>query len=116
MLAFAEDKKVIVKRYSSTLGEFNRPIKTLNEVGTYLCHIAQSTSSTAQKQPQKETTTDLTLYVEPDADIKEGDILYIYKIDEYENIILSTEFKALADKPYEKRTILAVPLVSTEEV
>ena len=116
MLTFAEDKKVIVKRYSSVLGEFNRPKKTLDEVGTYMCNVSQDTSSTAQKQPQKEVTTDLTLYVEPDADIREGDILYIYEIDEYENIILSTEHKALADKPYKKRTILAVPLVSTEEV
>lgn len=116
MLAFAEDKKVIVKRYSSVLGELNRPKKSLNEVGTYLCHISHGNSSTAQKQPQKEVTTDLTLFVEPYADIREGDILYIYEIDEYENIILSTEYKALADKPYKKRTILAVPLVSTEEV
>lgn len=116
MLAFREDKKVIVKRYSSTLGELNRPKKTLEEVATYWCAIAESTSSTAQKQPQKENITDLKLFVEPDADIKKGDILYIYEVDEYEHIILSTEFKALADKPYKKRTILAVPLVSTEEV
>ena len=116
MLSFIEDKKVIVKRYSSLLGEYNRPTKSLNEVGTYLCHVSQGTSSTAQKQPQKETTTNFNLYVDPDADIREGDVLYIYEIDEYEDIILSTERKALADKPYKKRTILAVPLVSVEEV
>lgn len=116
MLAFAEDKKVIVKRYSSTLGEFNRPIKNLEEVATYFCNVAEGSSSTSQKQPQKENITDLTLYVDPEADIKKGDILYIYELDEYEDIILSTELKALADKPYKKRTILAVPLVSAEEV
>lgn len=116
MLSFMEDKKVIVKRYSSRLGELNRPIKTLDEVGTYMCHVSESSSNTSQKQPQKETITDLTLFVEPEADIKKGDTLYIYETDEYDNIILSTELKALADKPYKKRTILAVPLVSTEEV
>lgn len=116
MLAFAEDKKVIVKRYSSTLGERNRPIKILNEIATYFCHTSEGSSSTSQKQPQKENITELTLFVEPEADIKKGDILYIYEIDEYENIIPSTELKALADKPYKKRTILAVPLVNTEEV
>ena len=116
MLSFMEDKKVVVKRYSSVLGELNRPIKTLAEVGTYMCHVSESSSNTSQKQPQKEVITDLTLFVEPEADIKKGDILYIYEIDEYDEIIPATEFKALADKPYKKRTILVVPLVSTEEV
>ena len=116
MLAFMEDKKVIVKRYSSTLGEYNRPKKELTLVGTYPCFVAEDSSTTAQLQPQKENTTDLTLYVEPEADIKTGDVLYIYEVDEFEEIIQSTEFKALADKPYKKRTILAVPLVSEEEV
>ena len=116
MLAFMCDKKVIVKRYSSTLGQYNRPVQELKEVGTYLCHTAEDSSNTAQKEPQKETITDLTLYTEPEADIQKGDILYIYAIDEYEKIIQSTEFKALADKPYKKRTLLAVPLVSAEEV
>lgn len=116
MLAFMEDKKVIVKRYSSTLGEYNRPVKEPITVGTYACHTAEGSSNTAQLQPQKENTTDLTLYTDPEADIKQGDLLYIYEIDEYENIITATEFKALADKPYKKRTHLAVPLVSKEEV
>ena len=35
MLEFMEDKKVIVKRYSSTLGDYNRPQKTAEEIGTY---------------------------------------------------------------------------------
>ena len=116
MLALMEDKKVIVKRYSSTLGEYNRPVKELGTVGTYFCHVAEDDSTTAQKLAQKENTTDLTLYTDPEADIKKGDTLYIYEIDEYEEIIQSTELKALADKPYKKRTHLAVPLVSTEEV
>ena len=116
MLEFMQDKKVIVKRYASTLGEYNRPKKVLNTVGTYLCYTAETSSNTAQKQPQKETTTELTLYIEPEADIVKGDILYIYEIDEYEELIQSTEFKALADKPYKKRTHLAVPLLSVEEV
>ena len=116
MLEFLRDKIVIVKRYSSTLGEFNRPKNQLIEIGTYSCHTAENSSNTAQKQPQKETTTELTLYVEADAEVKKGDILYIYEIDEYEEIIQSTEYKALADKPYKKRTHLAVPLLSVEEV
>ena len=116
MLALMEDKKVVVKRYSSKLGEYNRPKNILVTVGTYPCHIAVTSSNTSQKQPQKENITDLTLYIDPDVVIKDGDILYIYDIDEYENIIPETEIKALADKPYKKRTILAVPLVATEEI
>lgn len=116
MLAFVEDKVVIVKRYTQTLGEYNRPIKLLSTVGTYLCHTAETSSNTAQLQPQKKTTTNLTLYTDTEADIVKGDILYIYDVNEYEKIIQSTEFKALADKPYRKRTHLAVPLLSEEEV
>ena len=118
MLTFMEDKKVIVKRYSSTLGEYNRPVKTLVEVGTYPCYTAQSSSNTAQKQPQKENTTDITLYIGSDEepDVKAGDILYIYELDEYDNLIESTEFKALADRPYKKRTHVAIPLLSAKEV
>ena len=78
MLALMEDKKVIVKRYSSTLGEYNRPNKILNTVGTYLCHTAETSSKTAQLQPQKKNTTQLILYTAPEADIVKGDILYIY--------------------------------------
>lgn len=116
MLEFMEDKKVTVKRYSSTLGEYNRPQKTAVEIGTYFCCTAGNSSNTAQLQPQKKVTTDFTLYVDPEADIQKGDILYIYEIDEYDNIIPSTEFKALADRPYKKRTFLTVPLLSEEEV
>ena len=116
MLGFMEDKRVIVKRYSSTLGEYNRPIKELITIGTYPCHTAEGSTSTSQKQTQKENITDLTLYTDPDVRIKKGDVLFIYEIDEYENMIPDTELKALADKPYKKRTHLAVPLVSTEEV
>lgn len=116
MLEFMQDKKVIVKRYFTVLGEYNRPKKELKPVATYECHVSESSSTTAQKQPQKENSTDLTLYIEPDADIVKGDILYIYEIDEYGDILKSTELKALADKPYKKRTHLAVPLLSVEEV
>ena len=116
MLELMQDKKVIVKRYSSSLGEYNRPQKTLTEIGTYMCHISEDNSNTAQLQPQKKTTTSLTLYTEPDAEIQTGDVLYIYEMNEYEEIILSTELKALADKPYKKRTHLAVPLLSEEEI
>ena len=116
MLDFMLDKKVIVKRYSSDLGKYNRPKKTLKEVGSYPCHISESNSNTAQKAPQKEATTDLNLYTEPDADIELGDVLYIYELDEYDEIILSSEYKALSDKPYKKRTALKVPLVGAQEV
>lgn len=83
-MQFLYDKQVVVKRYSSTLGEFNRPNKTLVEVGTYECHTAESSTTTAQLQPQKKNTTDLTLYTDPEAPIKRGDILYIYELDEYD--------------------------------
>ena len=118
MLEFMQDKKVIVKRYSSALGEYNRPIRELVEVGTYLCYVAENSSNTAQKQPQKENTTELTLYIGADEepDVQKGDILYIYEVDEYEQVVKATEFKALADKPYKKRTHVAVPLLSVEEV
>lgn len=115
-MQFLYDKQVVVKRYSSTLGEFNRPNKTLVEVGTYECHTAESSTTTAQLQPQKKNTTDLTLYTDPEAPIKRGDILYIYELDEYDKPIMSTEFKAIADKPYKKRTQLIVSLLSEEDV
>lgn len=116
MLQFLENKKVIIKRYSTSLGEYNRPKRDLTLVGTYFCHVAETSSNTSQLQPQKKTTTELTLYLDPNVDVKMGDVLYIYEIDEYEEIIRSTEFKALADKPYKKRTHLAVPLLSEEEI
>lgn len=115
-MQFLYDKQVVVKRYSSTLGEFNRPNKTLAEVGTYECHTSESSTTTAQLQPQKKNTTDLTLYTDPEAPIKRGDILYIYELDEYDKPIMSTEFKSIADKPYKKRTQLIVSLLSEEEV
>lgn len=45
-----------------------------------------------------------------------GRYLYIYELDEYDKPIMSTEFKAIADKPYKKRTQLIVSLLSEEEV
>lgn len=115
-MQFLFDKRVIVKRYSSTLGEYNRPKKGLETVGTYDCHTADTSSNTSQKEPQKANTTELDLYTDPEADIVRGDILYIYELDEYENILLATELKAVADKPYKKRTQLKVPLICDEEV
>ena len=115
-MQFLYDKRVVVKRYSSTLGEYNRPNKTLETVGTYDCHTAENSSNTSQKEPQKVNTTDLDLYTYPDADIVRGDILYIYELDEYDNILPTTELKAVADKPYKKRTQLKVPLICDEEV
>jgi hypothetical protein len=118
MLEFMQDKKVIVNRYSSTLGEYNRPIQEFAEIGTYPCFTAEDSSNTAQKQAQKENTTELTLYIGADEepDVQVGDVLLIYEVDEYDNIIMATEFKALADKPYKKRTHVAIPLLSVEEV
>ena len=115
-MQFLYDKRVIVKRYSSTLGEYNRPNKTLETVGTYDCHTAENSSNTSQKEPQKANTTDLDLYTYPEAEIVRGDILYIYELDEYDNIIPATDLKAVADKPYKKRTQLKVPLICDEEV
>ena len=51
MLDFMKDKKAVVKRYVTTLGEYNRPIKTLTTVGSFMCHVSQDNSSTAQKAP-----------------------------------------------------------------
>lgn len=115
-MQFLYDKKVIVKRISSKLGEYNRPVKEPVEIGTYECHVAEDNTNTAQLQPQKKNTTDLRLYTDPDVDIVRGDVLFIYELDEYEQIMPSTEFKAIADKPYKKRTHLKVPLLSEEEV
>ena len=81
-MQFLYDKQVVVKRYSSTLGEFNRPNKTLVEVGTYECHTQRVVLTTAQLQPQKkEYHRILHFYTDPEAPIKRGDILYIYELD-----------------------------------
>ena len=116
MLTFLFDKVVIVKRYSSILGEYNRPKKDLITVGTYECHIAEGSSNTSQLQPQKKNTTEGTLYTAPDVEIRKGDILYVYELDEYGNIIEDSCYKYIADKPYKKRTKLITPLLSEVEV
>lgn len=115
-MQFLYDKLVTVKRYSSTLGEYNRPTNDLKEVGTYECHTAETSSNTAQRQPQKVNTEEIDLYTYPEADIKLGDVLYIYEVDEYGKLIPESEYKVLADKPYKKRTQLKVPLLRDEEV
>lgn len=117
MLEFMLNKKVLVKRCVSTLDEeYNRPTKVFESIGTYLCCTAENTTTTAQMLVQKQNTTDLGLYTEPEANIRVGDMLYIYEIDEYDEIILSSEYKAIADKPYKKRTFLEVPLKGIVEV
>lgn len=115
-MSFFYDKKVKVSRFSETLGEYNRPNRALAEIGEYPCMVAQKGSNTSQLQTQKQNTTDYDLYTDPEADITTGDILLIYEVDEYEHIIQSTESKAIADKPYKKRTQLKVPLLAEEEV
>ena len=86
-MQFMYNKLVIVKRYSSTLGEYNRPIKSLAEVGRYECSTAETSTTVAQRQPQKVNTEEIDLYTCPEADIKLGDVLYIYEIDEYDKPI-----------------------------
>ena len=113
------NKKVIVKHFKEeTLGKYNRPSEDIDVVNTYMCMVAETdgNSNTSQLQPQKQGTTDFCLYTDPEAEIKAGDVLLIYEIDEYDNIIKSTEFKAIADKPYKKRTQVKVPLLSKIEV
>lgn len=115
-MVFYYDKKCLVKRYSSELGEYNRPTHTLKDVASYECTFMNTQNSTNQLEPQKDNFTGVTLYVDPEADIKLGDVLYIYELDEYGNIILSSEYIAVADKPYRKRTHLEIPLTYDEEV
>ena len=116
MLTFSFDKRVVVKRYSKTIGEYNRPKQELNTVGTYDCHISESTSTTSQLQPQKKNNTEGTLYTDPEAEIRKGDILYVYEVDEYGNAIEDSCYKYIADKPYKKRTKLQIPLLAESEV
>jgi len=111
------NKKVKVKHFKEeTLGAYNRPIEGMDEVKIYSCMTAEDSSNTSQLQPQKQNTTDLSLYTDPEAEITTGDILLIYELDEYDAIIESTELKAIAGKPYKKRTQLKVPLLSVSEV
>ena len=65
---FFYNKKCIVRRYSSTLGEYNRPVNKLSDVGTFECAIMQSQNTTAQLQPQKSNPTGFSLYVDPECD------------------------------------------------
>ena len=115
-MQFMYNKLVIVKRYSNTLGEYNRPLKVLGEVGRYECFTAETSTNVSQRNPQKVNTEEIDLYTIPDADIKLGDVLYIYELDEYDAPILDSEYRALADKPYKKRTQLKVSLLRNEEV
>lgn len=113
---FYYDKLVIVKRYSSVLGAYNRPTDSLSEIGRYKCHYSQKTNNSTQKEPQKDNYTGETLYLDPECDIKLGDICYIYELDEYDAPIMATEIKGIADKPYRRRTHLEIPLNYSEEV
>ena len=113
---FYYDKLVVVKRYSSVLGNYNRPIDTLNEVGRYKCHYSEQSNNTTQREPQKENHTGERLYLEKGSDIKLGDICYIYELDEYDNPIQATEYVAIADRPYIRRTHIEIPLTYSEEV
>ena len=115
---FYYDKQCIVKRYSSTLGQYNRPVNTLTDVGSYGCALmmTKDSNSTTQLEPQKANYTGFSLYMDPESDIRLGDIVCVYDLDEYGQIILSSEYKAVADKPYKKRTHLEIPLNATEEV
>ena len=115
-MQFMYNKLVVVKRYSSTLGEYNRPQKTLAEVGRYECFTAETSSNVSQRQPQKVNTEEMDLYTSPEAEIQLGDVLYIYELDEYDEPIPESEYRAIADKPYKKRTQLKVPLLRNEEV
>ena len=115
-MQFMYDKLVIVKRYSSTLGEYNRPLQALAEVGRYECFTAETGTSVSQRAPQKVNTEEINLYTYPEADVTLGDVLYIYELDEYGELIPESEYRALADKPYKKRTQLKVPLLRYEEV
>lgn len=113
---FFYNKKVIVKRYSSKLGEYNRPEYELQDVGCYKCTYTEHENRTSQLQPQKSNYRDSTLYTDRDADIRLGDVLYIYDVNEYDAIVLSSEYIMVADRPYKKRTHLEVPLKVDEEV
>lgn len=116
MFTFLYDKLVDVQRKTEVLGKYNRPEKTFSVIATYECHTAEGNTTTAQLLPQKKNTTELDLYTIPEADIRTGDILFIYERDEYGEKILESEFKAIADKPYKKRTQLRVHLLSEAEV
>ena len=113
---FLYDKVCVVKRKEETLGEYNRPQKEFVEVATYDCHIAEGSTNTAQMMIQKQNSTELDLYTYPEAQTHKGDVLFIYEKDEYGAAIEGSEFKAIADKPYKKRTQLRVHLLSEAEV
>lgn len=113
---FLYDKVAVVKRKTETLGQYNRPVKTFETVATYDAHVSEGSTNTAQMMIQKQNSTELTLYTYPEAQIHKGDVLFIYDKDEYGEAIEATEFKAIADKPYKKRTQLRVHLLSEAEV
>ena len=116
MITFLFDKIVVVKRKQETLGEYNRPQKEFITVGEWECHTAEGLTNTTQMAAQKQNSTELDLYTYPEAQIHTGDVLFIYEKDEYGNKIEDSEFKAIADKPYKKRTHLQVNLLSEAEV
>lgn len=116
MITFLYDKIVEVKRKTEVLGEYNRPKKEFNTVSTYDCHTTERNTNTSQQMIQKSNSTELDLYTEPEAQIHKGDVLFIFEKDEYGKKIESSVYKAIADKPYKKRTHLRVHLLSDEEV
>lgn len=116
MFTFLYDKIVEVMRKEEILGKYNRPQKNFKVVATYDCHTTERNTNTAQQMIQKSNSTELDLYTEPEAQIHKGDVLFIFEKDEYGEKVESSVFKAIADKPYKKRTHLRVHLLSEEEV
>lgn len=116
MFTFMYDKIVEVMRKDEVLGKYNRPQKEFKVAATYECHTAENNTNTTQMQIQKQNSTEIDLYTVPEAQIQKGDVLFIYEKDEYGKKIEGSVFKAIADKPYKKRTQLKVHLLSEEEV
>lgn len=117
-MIFNYHHKVVVKRLNSgvVLGKYGRPVEAVNTVGTYPCMVVEDRNYTVQMDPQKNNSTGYTIYTDPEADILTGDVLYIYEVDEYGDIIETSGRKAVADKPYKKRTQLKVGLKEDSEV
>lgn len=53
MLESMKDRKAVIKRTVTELGQYNRPITTTKVIAEFYCHLAQESTSTAHSTERK---------------------------------------------------------------
>jgi hypothetical protein len=98
------DVYAIVKRTTSTIGEYNRPVVSEKVINTYPGRLSRRTLASSVKTPQTEAYVTMRFYTVSDADIQAGDMV----------VINGTTY--IAEPPYYVSNHIEVDLTYTKEV